>query len=240
MIKGLRGVFGFLTILPVGMDFEITDVAKSAWLFPIAGAVVAAIAAFVFYTFGYFFSDSIASVFALFALLALTGFHHLDGLLDFGDGLMRVGSAEKRREAMSDVNTGAGGFALGFFVLLATYLALTETTLVLTGLIVAEASAKFSMILAAFLGHEAHVGMGSAFTRHINTKRLLLTLAVYLLFIAAIPIEAGMLVFATAIASSLVITTISSKLFGGVSGDIFGAINEITRMLVLLVLLAWT
>ena len=238
MIKGLRCVFGFLTIIPVGMDFETKDVAKSAWLFPFVGAVIAAMAAFVFNAVGIYFSDSIASAFALLALLALTGLHHLDGLLDFGDGLMRVGSAEKRREAMRDINTGVGGFTLGFFVLLATYLALTETTMVLISLIVAEASAKFSMVLAAFLGKEAHEGMGSAFTRQINKKRMLLTLAVYLLFIVSIPINAGMLVFATAIFSTLALTAIASKLFGWVSGDPFGAINEIPRWLVRLVLLA--
>jgi adenosylcobinamide-GDP ribazoletransferase len=237
MIKGLRSVFGFLTIIPVGMDFDTEDVAKSAWLFPIVGGFIAAIAAAIFDILGYFFSDSISSAFALFALLTLTGFHHLDGLLDFGDGLMRIGSAEGRRSAMSDVNTGVGGFAFGFFVLLITYVALTETTLIFTSLIVAEASAKFSMVLGAFVGKASHEGMGSVFTRTVNTKLFLLTLFVYLLFLSILPVEKGMIVFVTAVASSLVITAVSSKLFEGTSGDIFGAINEITRMLVLLLLL---
>ncbi len=237
MIKMLRNAFGFLTIIPVGMDFETEDVAKSAWLFPVVGGATAAISAGLFDVFNNYFSDSISAAFALFALLALTGFHHLDGLLDFGDGLMRVGSAEDRRSAMGDVNTGVGGFAFGFFVLLLTYAALTETTLMLTGLIIAEASAKFSMVLGAFIGKASHEGMGSAFTKTVNTRIFLLTLVVYLAFLAILPIGTGMMVIAAVVATSLFIIAVSSKLFGGVSGDIFGAMNEIIRMLVLLVLL---
>jgi adenosylcobinamide-GDP ribazoletransferase len=237
MIKTLRNAFGFLTIIPVGMGFDTRDVAKSAWLFPVVGGVIAAIASGLFDIFNSYFSDSISSAVALFALLALTGFHHLDGLLDFGDGLMRIGSAEDRRGAMKDVNTGVGGFAFGFFVLLLTYVALTETTMVLTSLVIAETSAKFSMMMGAFIGKAPHEGMGSAFTKTVNTRLFLATLLVYLAFLTLLPVETGMMVIAAVVVSSLFIIGVSSKLFGGVSGDIFGAMNEIIRMLVLLVLL---
>lgn len=237
MIKALRNTFGFLTIIPVGMDFDMEEVAKSAWLFPLAGGVIAAIAATIFDVLGIFFSDGVSAAIALFALLALTGFHHLDGLLDFGDGLMRIGSAEERRSAMKDVNTGVGGFAFGFFVLLITYAALAETSLMFTGLVVAEASAKFSMILAAFVGKASHEGMGSVFTKTVNLRLFLLTLFVYLLFLVMLPVELVIMVSVITIVTALLITLVSSMLFDGISGDVLGAINEITRMSVLLVLL---
>ncbi len=237
MIRMLRNAFGFLTIIPVGMAFDTEDVAKSAWLFPAVGGVIAAIAAGLFDIFNSYFSDSISSAAALFALLALTGFHHLDGLLDFGDGLMRVGSAEERIGAMRDVNTGVGGFAFGFFVLLLTYVALTETTMILTSLVIAEASAKFSMVMGAFIGKAPHEGMGSEFKKNVNARLFLATLIVYLAILTLLPVETGMMVIAAVAVSTLFIISVSSKLFRGVSGDIFGAMNEITRMLVLLVLL---
>jgi len=237
MIKRIRSVFGFLTIIPVGTDLDIEDTAKNAWLFPIAGGFIGAIAACVFAIFNNYFSDSISSAIALFALLTLTGFHHLDGLLDFGDGLMRIGSAKARRNAMHDINTGVGGFAFGFFVLLLTYLALSETTLIFTSLIVAEASAKFSMVLGAFAGKTSHEGMGSIFAKSVNTKMFLLTLIVYFLFLGILPLDKAVVVFVTAATSSLLITAISTKLFSGTSGDVMGTINEITRAGVLVVLL---
>ncbi len=238
MIKGPKSVIGFLTIIPVGMNFDTEDVAKSAWLFPLIGGLIALIAATFHGICGYYFSDQISSALALFVLLALTGLHHLDGLLDFGDGLMRMGDAKSRLSAMGDVNTGVGGFAIGFFVLLITYVALTETTMIFTGLIVAEASAKFSMVLSAFIGKPAHKGMGSVFTRIVTTRIFLLTFFVYLLFLFVLPMDKVTIVLLTAAASSLFLTAISSRLFKGVTGDVFGAINEITRMLILLVLLA--
>ncbi|MBU2559346.1 adenosylcobinamide-GDP ribazoletransferase [archaeon] len=237
MIKALRNAFGFLTIIPVGMDFDTEDVAKSAWLFPLVGGFLGLTAALIYELLGHLFSDPVSAGIALFALLVLTGFHHLDGLLDFGDGLMRVGSAKERRSAMKDVNTGVGGFAFGFFVLLITYAAITENTTIFISLIAAEASAKFAMVLGAFVGKPSHEGMGSIFTKIVDTRLLLLALIVYIPFLAILPIEMGLLAFAMAVASTLIITFISLKLFKGVPGDVLGAINEITRMGVLVVLL---
>ncbi|MEE9474876.1 MAG: adenosylcobinamide-GDP ribazoletransferase [Candidatus Hydrothermarchaeaceae archaeon] len=237
MIKGLKSVLGFLTIIPVGMYFNPRDVARHVWLFPVVGGFIALVAAVLYDLLGYILPAHIAAAFALFALLILTGFHHLDGLLDFGDGAMHVGNAESRRKVMHDVNTGAGGFALGFFVLIITYAALAETVSIYPGLIAAEASAKFSMVLGAFVGRAAHDGVGSTFARTVDARLFLLTLFVYLLFLAILPLGKGILVFVAVIVSSLSMTVISSRLFGGVSGDVLGAINEITRMTVLVVLL---
>jgi adenosylcobinamide-GDP ribazoletransferase len=237
MIKALRNAFGFLTIIPVGMDFDTEDVAKSAWLFPIVGGFLGLAAAAIYELFGYLLSDPVAAGIALFALLVLTGFHHLDGLLDFGDGLMRVGTAEERRSAMKDVNTGAGGFAFGFFVLLVSYAAITDSTTIFISLIAAEASAKFAMVLGAFAGKASHEGMGSVFTKGVDSRLLLLALVTYAPFLAILPIEMGITAFAATVIVSLLMTFISMKLFDGVPGDVFGAINEITRMGVLVVLL---
>ena len=44
-------------------------------------------------------------------LLWMTGLHHTDGLLDFGDGVMVHGTAEHKIEVMHDQLTGAGGLS---------------------------------------------------------------------------------------------------------------------------------
>lgn len=237
MIRGLKSTLGFLTILPGGMDLDTKIVARNMWLFPPVGVFIAILSAMVYKVLSLYLPNSISIAFALFALLVLTGFHHLDGLLDFGDGVMCVGNFERRRRAMYDVNIGAGGFAIGFFVLLITFAALLENDSIFRGLIVAEASAKFSMVLLAFAGKESHMGMGSAFTKTVDFRLLLITLVFYLPTLAILPLEKGMAVFIGTVAISLVMTSVSSKLFGGVSGDVFGAMNEICRMVVLVVLL---
>ncbi len=40
-----------------------------------------------------------------------TGFHHLDGLVDFGDAVMAHGHPEKRIQIMRDTRIGTGGLA---------------------------------------------------------------------------------------------------------------------------------
>ena len=44
--------------------------------------------------------------------IGLTGFHHLDGLVDFGDGLMAHGDPQRKIEIMRDKRIGTGGLAL--------------------------------------------------------------------------------------------------------------------------------
>ena len=47
-------------------------------------------------------------------LLWMTGLHHMDGLLDFGDGVMVHGTPERKIEVMHDQLTGAGAIGLTY------------------------------------------------------------------------------------------------------------------------------
>jgi adenosylcobinamide-GDP ribazoletransferase len=237
MMKGIKNVLGFLTIIPVGGDAKLEEVTRYAWLFPVVGASIGLISASVEYLASIHFSAFISSAFALLALLILTGFHHLDGLLDLGDALMHTGSPESRREVMHDVNIGVGGFALGFFVLLITYLAIVEAYSPFTSLIVAETSAKFSMVMGSYVGRPSHEGMGSAFTKAVDLKLTLLSILIYLLLVLPLlEITLAVAVISVTIISSLAIVGLSNRLLQGVCGDVFGAMNEIVRMITLLVM----
>jgi adenosylcobinamide-GDP ribazoletransferase len=239
IFKGIKNVLGFLTLIPVGMDYDtVEEVARYMWLFPVVGAIIAFVAASIGYFAMYILPASIVSAIVLFILLFLTGFHHLDGLLDFGDAVMFRGDAEKRQAIMHDKNTGVGGFGLGFFVLLVTYLSLNELTDLIAALIVAETSAKFSMVFGAYIGNASHKGMGSAFVRALgkNHRLFFLSLLIYLLLAYAIVLEKSFAIIPLTIIFSAFMVYLANKLFGGVSGDIFGAMNELTRMFVLLAL----
>src|SRR4030065_727066 len=89
---------------------------------------------------------------ALGALLLLTGLHHTDGLLDFGDGVMAHGSAERKIEIMHDQLTGAGGLTLGMMTLLITTLALAQMNagIIIQPVVIVEVAAKLSMVVGAW------------------------------------------------------------------------------------------
>lgn len=238
-IKGFKNVVSFLTIIPVGKGEESLDeVARYMWLFPIVGLLIGFIAAFFGNIFKDIFPLSISIALALFILLLLTGFHHLDGLIDFGDALVFQGTMGKRRRIMRDTNTGVGGFALGFFVLLITYLSLKEYSNLFIALMVSETLAKFSMVVGAYIGRPFHEGIGSAFTKAMKGNHIAYLLS-FTISIAITSLLVGekilILIFFTAFFSVIIIQS-SNRLLGGISGDILGAINELTRMFIMLIL----
>lgn len=236
MIKGFKSAAGFLTVIPVATESKSEEVAKHMYIFPIVGALIALLAALAGYLAALVFPESIAAAITLFALLFLTGLHHFDGLLDFGDALMFRGSAGKRIEIMHDKSTGAGGFALGFLTILLTYLALAEAKSIFAALVTAESSAKFSMVIGAYVGKPSHEGTGSAFVSVMGRNHKLFSLSLIIYCLLILPFENNIAALFATYLFSLAIIYASNKLLGGVSGDVFGAMNELTRMLVLLVL----
>ncbi|MFQ6105869.1 MAG: adenosylcobinamide-GDP ribazoletransferase, partial [Candidatus Hydrothermarchaeaceae archaeon] len=234
---GIKGVFSFLTVLPL-RNSSIASAARWMWLFPVVGIFIGWIAGMFGQAASLFFPVNVSSALALFVLLFLTGFHHLDGLLDFGDAAMLRGSRKKRLEIMHRKGNGTGAFALGFFVLLITYAALQSQDMV-KALIVAEVSAKTSMVIGAYISEPANAGMGSEFVRAMKGKHylFLLSFLIYLTVIYLLAPQRGVWLIISLYLSSVFMVWLSGRLIGGTSGDVFGAMNEVTRMITLLVLL---
>jgi adenosylcobinamide-GDP ribazoletransferase len=238
-MRQLKSALGFLTIIPVDGDYRLREIARSAWLFPAVGLILGLAAGFAGQLLSLVLPWSIASVASLFALLLLTGFHHLDGLLDFGDALLVRGSHAQRRRIMHSPGIGAGAFGLGAMVILITYLALSQSQNLITALIIAESSAKFSMLITAFFGTTAWKGMGSDFVLAVKEEKRILPMGFVLYMLLAAPFAAMKipLILLVVFIFSFLIARFSRALIGGVNGDVLGATNEITRMLVLVVLL---
>ena len=249
MLKEIKNLFSFLTAIPVSMDEDmLTDAAKSMFLFPLIGAFIGLLAGL----FGWVTSQVLPSLvvggLVLGLLLLITGLHHTDGLLDFGDGVMAHGSSERKIEIMHDQLTGAGGLSLGILTFLITALSIAElnTNLIIQSLVVVEISAKLSMVVGAWAGKAVHQGMSSSFLEAMHgkngTTRLVAALAIS--FGIAIPLLwlAGVVTVLAAIIVSLVMVEISHRNFKGVTGDVLGATNELTRMvslIILLVVIGW-
>jgi adenosylcobinamide-GDP ribazoletransferase len=245
MIKELKNLFSFLTIIPIRMDEDMfSDCAKIMYLFPFIGACIGLIAGVFGWTFFQFLPGSVAGVLVLGILLIITGLHHTDGLLDFGDGIMAHGTPDRKIEIMHDQLTGAGGLSLGIMTFLITALAFSElnSNLVIQSVIVVEISAKLSMVIGASAGKSVHKGMNTDFLDSMHGKKgnLRLTAALIISLGISIPLL-GLIGIATvlaAILSSLFIVSLSHKHFKGVTGDVLGATNELSRMTSIIVLLA--
>jgi adenosylcobinamide-GDP ribazoletransferase len=245
MFKEFKDLFSFLTILTLTMDEDcFTNAAKAMFLFPLVGAFIGLLAGLFGWATSLFLPSLVVGALVLGFLLLITGIHHTDGLLDFGDGVMAHGTPERKIEIMHDQLTGAGGLSLGIMTFLITAFAIAELDagMIIQGLIVAEVSAKLSMVIGTWAGKEVHQGMSSPFLEAMHgkngTARLIVALAIS--FGIAIPLLrlAGFIAVLAAILTSLVMVGIAHRHFKGVTGDVLGATNELARMVSLIILLA--
>jgi adenosylcobinamide-GDP ribazoletransferase len=238
----------FLTVCPWPRFGEVTpgDLARSLFWFPWVGAILG----LVFWVVG----EALVGLFPLPAaaalLLALTVLLtrglHLDGLADTVDGLGGGRTPEARLAIMKDSRLGAfGAVALVLALLLkfAFFLALFEhegeRSLLLFPVI-----SRWGLVLLAALAPYARPGggLGQAMTEGATRTRTLgaTASALGLSFLAGG--IAGPLMLALAALAVWGLSRFSKNRLGGITGDVYGAVNEIVELLVLasaVLLAAW-
>jgi adenosylcobinamide-GDP ribazoletransferase len=245
MLKELKNLLSFLTILPFRMDQDcLVDSARFMFLFPLVGAFIGLLAGIFGWLTYQFLPGLVVGGLVLGALLLITGLHHTDGLLDFGDGVMAQGTAERKIEIMHDQLTGAGGLTLGIMTYLITALTIAELNMgiIIQSIIMAEVASKLSMVVAAWGGKAVHTGMNSSFLEAMHGPKgnARLIAAIIISFSIAVPLLwlRGIAVLLVAIIASLVMVAIAHRHFKGVTGDVLGATNELSRMVSLIALVA--
>ncbi|MBE0521164.1 MAG: adenosylcobinamide-GDP ribazoletransferase [Candidatus Methanoperedenaceae archaeon] len=232
--------FGFLTTIPVGITMEgIENLMKHIYFFPVVGALLGIIIGTVGYGSSFAFHPLIVSFIIIVSIYYFTGFNHLDGLADFGDGIAAHGTREKKVSAMRDTSIGTGGLLLCILAvtgLFSTLFAIIEAGFFFLPyvLVVAETSAKQAMVTVAAFGKSIHKGFG-AMTLD-NTK--FSDFIIGLVFSGAVSyLLLGIYGIAALIISQiggLIVLNTANRNFGGASGDVVGASNETGRIFSLL------
>jgi adenosylcobinamide-GDP ribazoletransferase len=242
VIKGLKGLFGFLTIVPVGME-SIEVISKYFFLCPIVGLVIGSVAGAVGFASNFFLPNMISGFLVLVSIQLLTGFHHLDGLLDLSDAAMARGDTKRRLEVMHDMYTGAAAIASGVIVLALTGLAFGHFSglEILKAAVVAEVMAKESMVLIAYLGKKpTYEGMGYYVVESMKNKHLEAVFSLLLCVVVGFVLlgVSFVWVLAAMAVAVAVLTSYANKTLECVTGDVMGATNEINRMIALIMMLA--
>ena len=103
-------------------------------------------------------------------LMIITGYNHLDGVMDMADGVMVHGSPEKKIRVMKDSSVGAGGVATLFLVASLTIAGIYNVLdyNCIFGIIICEMVAKTSLITTALLSKPLTPGIGSYFMFNTN------------------------------------------------------------------------
>lgn len=232
-LDALRGALGFLTRLPVGRDEDAWKAfRRTPAAFPLAGYLVGALLAVPLLLPGP--APTVALAFLL-SIYLVTGINHADGVADLGDAAVVHGSPEERREVMRDTTAGVGAvLALGSVLVGVALAGLSLAALPLAAaaavVVAAEVGAKLSMVFLICLGEPAHEGMGSRFVgqgRQALVGPLLVAVPITLLSLPALAAVAG------ATLSGALLGAWATRRLGGVSGDVLGAANEVSRIVAL-------
>ena len=220
----------FETRLPLGKPVDFSRFASHTWLYPLAGYVVGGIAAIVALLIA---PRPLAAAVALAIALLVTGFHHLDGLLDFGDGLMAHGSREKRVAALTDRSIGAGGVGTGLSVTLVSFAALSTVPSVGAAILAGEVFARVGTTWITVAGPPFREGIHSTLHRSARPAHGFYAVIFVLPLLLVLP--AGSLILVGGVTALTVagMITLADRLFGGVNGDVAGATHEIVRALVI-------
>jgi adenosylcobinamide-GDP ribazoletransferase len=258
--------FQFLTIVPVRVSGNITekDVAGSAAFFPLVGAfqgLLTAVAAFLLMKV---LPADIAGGLALLFLIMSNGGFDLDGLADTTDALAvkPSGDAEEDRtrmlSVMKDSTIGAMGVIALVMTILLKFLLMQRllsdfpTLAVCSMFFLMPVFSKWITVPAMYHGASARKdGLGKVFIEHtgagsvaISTVIVIaLSLLVSSLGLISISLMSGIVISALSVIAfylfGLFAVKFLMKRFGGLTGDHFGALTEISEIIFLLAAYIW-
>lgn len=237
-IRSLLGLLTFSTILPINVFTSIEYMTKLTWCWPflhIFVGVLAAICGYVSLEFLHLNSFFTATVVYAF-LMIITGYNHLDGVMDMADGVMVHGEPEKKIRVMKDSSVGSGGVATLFLVASLTIAGLYNILdyNFIIGIIICEMAAKTSLVTTALLSKPLTPGIGSYFMNETNIANYFLSTVLVGLIAYLLGGLVGIVGVIGAMVSGIVIATIAKRNFVLANGDVLGMSNEVGRLLSLL------
>jgi adenosylcobinamide-GDP ribazoletransferase len=218
-------------------------------LFLLFGVINTAVFSGAHEVFFDFVAKGLASAMTIAFLLVVIGLQHTDGLVDVGNalGIRKASLKEKVDIAHEWTVTRTGAFLailVSFFTFLLIFL--TRMDMFIQVLIVAEVSAKLAMVTTGWQGmsppprfYENRWEKGRNFIEHINKKHGLYAISLGISLVVSIALVGlgGVLAVAAGMLVGGFMIFLGKQVFGGVNGDVFGATNEIARMVALFVLL---
>lgn len=238
-MRHLKSAIQFLTILPVG-KLSSFDAKKTIPYFPIVGILLGIlISAFDRIAF-HLWPMPVVSLLDVILLAILTGALHIDGLGDTADGLLGHRPKEKVLSIMKDSRIGVMGLVAIIFGLAVKWggiMSLNENRNLI--LILVPAYSRCGMIFGIKFLPYGRSGGGTGFDFFKETVKpfyfLSLIIPVFLSFFLGLK---GIIIFSGFITITAVILYYYKRRMGCITGDMLGAMTEITESLLFLLVSA--
>lgn len=243
-ITGLQ----FLTRIHIAKQSEWSpeSFGRSVKYFPLIGATLGIILVLInqllaeyFPYIGIFLPPHVFAILLVIFNILLTGGLTCDGFMDTMDGIFSGRSKDRMLEIMKDSRVGANGvMAFVLLVILKWSLIMDIPSQGLpAALFIMPVLGRFAMVIAISIFPYARPdGIGKAFAQYAGKYTLYIAAVLALLFVIPLGKQAIVSLFA-AIIVTVLFSSYVKKLIGGLTGDIYGAVTEISEIVVLLVFL---
>ena len=236
--KSLLGLLTFSTILPINVYTSIEDMTKLTWAWPFLHILIGVLALLCGYISLNFLhlNSLLVSVIVYAFLMIITGYNHLDGVMDMADGVMVHGEPEKKIRIMKDSSVGAGGMATLFLVASLTIAAINNMLdyNFLVGILICEMASKTSLLTTALLSKPLIPGIGGYFIKETNIYNYFASTVIVAVIAFLLGNFVGIAGIAGAIVSGIIISVIAKRNFVFANGDVLGMSNEVGRLLSLI------
>lgn len=237
----------FLTLLPLSRTHHeptAADLPDSMAWYPLVGLAIGALLAATDLLLSTLFQPSVVAALVITLLVILTRGLHQDGLADTVDGLVGGRAPAARLAIMRDPcigALGATGLSLSLLLRFAGLLALPSQAR-WTALLCLPAISRWAMVATA-VGMpyaRAEGGLAAGFLAGLSRRHLMVATG-WVVMIECLGIGAVNAVIGLAAAGALVLLLRRAwrLWFGGVTGDLLGATNELVEIALLLAVPLW-
>jgi adenosylcobinamide-GDP ribazoletransferase len=236
LVRWLILALQFTTILPTPglQNVSESELRQSVVFYPLVGFGLGAVLWGMQFVFVPLLGVSAATIFSLAVYTLLTGGLHLDGLMDTMDALGSHRSRERALEIMRDSRVGAMGAIAGILLLAGKGTAIAAISshegwlfILVPGL--SRLGMVWSMKLAPYARENSGVGQIYAQKIPLWTELLASVLAGIVLLLTFS--WRGLTVLVPAFVFVWLYTAFIKHRFGGMTGDTYGALNELLEWL---------
>jgi adenosylcobinamide-GDP ribazoletransferase len=238
-MMGVLGAVSFLTVVPVGARGipKEGQFGRAVVWFPLVGLLIGLALAGVDWCGRAAWDSYVAAALVIGAGILITGGLHLDGLMDTADAVFSRRDPAGMLEVMRDSRVGALGVAAGASVLLAKFAAYGH----LAGpehwhvIAAAPAMGRLSMAVGVAVFPYARAdGTGARFVAETRGWHIVGALLIASAISVGLFGSVGAALAAAVFVISLAIGWEARRRFGGLTGDVYGAMNEIVELAALL------